>query len=189
MISIGNDRGCTAKFGSFPDILVSLHGLHRLGFHSLGIKRLINKPSLYHWILIAKRDFTLEEIRYCFKSSAYQSMYNLMAIYTLIPAGNRQELKSKVGNLTYYRSVCDGTLRGLSWVSAVYFYVDSGIVSSMQSPILLFSSRVTPFLINYWSSAFVSLLRRGFLELDVSYFRFRLGTFRINPVDLEDISQ
>jgi hypothetical protein len=184
MISITLDYWDTLELAAFPNVLIRLSGINDSCSRLKEIKRLLNQPGLDHWILVAVKEFPLEDLADHFTCGAYADMSKLFGFYTFIPAGNRRTLKRKMPGPRYFRSHYSDSLNNLKWVSAKYVYARPGQVLFMQSPILIFSDSVSSFFANSWFSAFVSLLSTGVLDFVVHYAHFCLGTFKLSPSEL-----
>jgi len=184
MISVKSSYRCGIEFAAFPDTIIDFYRMHDLYSGSSGIRMLLNKPDLDHWLLVAEKQFVLQEMVRWFSCNAYSDMKSLFLIYTIITVADRRSLRRKMGGSVYFRPYYDASLRNLKWLSAKYVCVGTDQILFMSSPILLFDSSISDSLIDNWFHAFVSLLLTGFLDCIVSYTNFCLGSFKIDLVDL-----
>jgi len=185
MISVKSSYRSGTELAAFPDSLIDFYRMYNLSLGYAGVKTLLNRPDLDHWILAIERQVSVEDMITYLNCNAYADMNRLSEMYSVIPAGNRRTLKRKTNGFAYLRPTYDSSLKNIKWVSAKYVCVGQRQVLFMQSPILLFDSSVSSFFIDSWFSAFVSLLSNGVLDVIVSYAHFCLGAFKINPFELE----
>jgi len=184
MISIKSSYRYNIDLASFPDILINFYRINNLSLGTVGIKILSNKPDVDYWLLFAGKEIPLEDMLDYFNYSAYMDMDRLFMMYTIIPVRDRRTLKRKMSGSVYYRSNYNDSLHSLKWVSAKYVCAGTNQILFIQSPILLFDNSFSPFFIDNWVSAFVSLLSVGALDVVVNYAYFCLGTFKLSPCDL-----
>ena len=184
MISVKSSYRCGIEFAAFPDIIIDFYRMHDLHSGSSGIRMLLNRPDLDHWLLVVEKQVVLQEMIRWFDCNAYADMKPLFLIYTIIPAADRRALKRKMSGSVYFRPYYSASLRDLKWLSAKYVCVGTDQILFIPSPILIFDSSISDSLIDNWFHAFVSLLLTGFLDCIVSYTQFCLGSFKINLLDL-----
>ncbi len=168
----------------FPDTVINLYSTSRLPsdfiFRFLRIWQSVN-----HWLVIARRGVSLENADLeGSDSKARDDMNLLFSLYSVVPARDRRSLRRFIYGSRVYRDSPKDSLRSLEWVSARYVHDGRGQLLFLQSPILLFDSSFSEFLMDSWCHAFVSLVRDGFLECVVHHACFCLGAFQFNPFDL-----
>ncbi len=177
--------GSDVQFGAFPDALIVLYPMHEV---LLGISFLGNRPSIDHWLTVAKSGLSSEYVLGDLIHNARRSADDLIQMYTVIPARSRSHLRFRLLGSWVYRNPLEDSLYDLKWVSAKYTRGDRSQVLSIQSPILLFDSSFSKSFAIDWCSAFVSFLGYGFLDCVVHYSCLCLGDFRVNLLELSSIN-
>jgi len=175
---------------AFPCFLISLRRILKPNSSSVGfltdrIKFLINRPSIEHYFAVKENHSDSRSFTRYFESRCDSLSENQFRKYTIICAATQGKLNRKLdGSGVYDRSKYPDGLDDLEWISAQYHWASYRVISSMDSPILLFDTTYSSNVVQKWCTAFISFLAFGALSIDVSHNPFYLGRIELKLQDL-----
>ena len=168
-------QSCSVSM-SFPPSKVVVRNIW--GFWSgKSVNICINKPDLFHWVLVLLSETEISEFAELSKQS-YKFVSCLMFLtYTIITVGSQGALRRKLSSRGVYdRSYLDDRLCNVDWTSSMICVNVFDEIVSLTSPIQLFGYYKGYDILPIWISAFRSVLESGYLEVRLSFYFFSLGS-------------
>jgi len=176
MISIMPESESRLLDVSFPNSKLVVRNIFNFQANKY-ISFLIDKPDLYHWVLVSISNAEVGEIAKLTEQTYDFAAYSKFGIYTIITARDIEALSKKSNFYSVYaRSSYRDRLLNLRWTSSKIRTNSFREIVSLTSPIQLLGSYRGCHVLYVWASGFRSIMSNGYLEVRLSFHCFSLGS-------------
>jgi hypothetical protein len=169
MISIMPESESRLLDVSFPNSKLVVRNIFNFRVNK-DISFLIDKPDLYHWVLVSVSNTEVRELAELTKQTYDFAAYSKFGIYTIITAKDVGALSKKSNFYSVYaRSFHRDRLLNLRWTSSRIRTNSFREIVSLTSPIQLLGSYRGCHVLYVWASGFRSIMSNGYLEVRLSF--------------------